>query len=86
MLQINEIKNTPKLELIKEAKMAELDLQRQGPKAKERNPSWKSKPLVEVISENNQKCQIQIQRQWSISPRMPELEGREVSNSQCTNT
>lgn len=67
--------------------MAELDLQSKGPKAKEKTPSWKSKPLVEVISENDQKkCQIQVQRQWSISPSMPELEGQEVSNSQCTNT
>lgn len=49
--------------------MAELDLQSKRPKAKEKTPSWKTKPLVEVISENNQKeCEIQIQRQWSFPP------------------
>lgn len=70
MLKINSIKSTKKIrKLIKEAKMAELDLQSKRPKAKEKTPSWKTKPLVEVISENNQKeCEIQIQRQWSFPP------------------
>lgn len=49
--------------------MAELDLQTKRPKAKEKTPSWRTVPPVEVISENNQKkCQIQIQQRWSISP------------------
>lgn len=67
--------------------MAELDLQNERPKAKEKTPSWKTKPLVEEISENNQKkCQIQIQQQWSFLPNTSELEGWEVSKSQSTNT
>lgn len=88
MLNINGIKNKKKFrKLIKEARMAELDLQNKRPKAKEKTPSWRTKHLVEIISENNQKkCQIQIQRQWSISPSTSKLEGWEVSKSQSTNT
>lgn len=88
MLNINGIKNEKIFrKLIKEARMAELDLRNKRPKAKEKTPSWRTKPLVEVISENNQKkCQIQIQQQWSISPSTSKLEGWEVSKSQSTNT
>lgn len=67
--------------------MAELHLQNKRPKAKEKTPSWRTKPLVEIISENNQKKgQIQIQQQQSISPNGSELEGREGSKGQSTNT
>lgn len=37
--------------------MAELDVQNERPKAKKKKkktPSWRTKPLVEVISENHQ--------------------------------
>lgn len=68
MLKINWIKNKKKIrKLIKEAKMAELDWQNKRPKAKEKAPSWRTKPLVEVISENNQRRQIHIRQRWSIS-------------------
>lgn len=87
MLTINWIKNKKIRKLIKEAKMTELDLQNKRPKAKEKTPSWRTKLLVQVISENNQKkWQIQIWQQQSISPNTSELEGWEVSSSQSTNT
>lgn len=67
--------------------MAELDLQEKRPKAKEKTPSWRTEPLVEVIFENNQKkCQIHVQQRWSISPIMAEAEGWKVSRSRSTNT
>lgn len=55
--------------------MAELHEQNKRPKAKEKIPSRRTKPHVEVISENNQKrCQIQNQQQQSIFPNTSELE------------
>lgn len=45
MLKINWIKNKNIRKLIKEAKMAELDLQEKRPKAKEKTPSWRRSPL-----------------------------------------
>lgn len=67
--------------------MAELDWQNKRPKATEKAPSWRTKPLVEGISENNQKKgQIHIQQRGSISPVMSESEGWEGSRSRSSNT